>query len=215
MAASVDIQAPEAAPRTCDTPGCGLRIQLTSKSGLCAKCAQEAYIARKGAQVPVDTPRSRADAVVDAWARADYERDDVDPSFMSERSLEALALRIEAVYQGQGFPPPVPLKGTKAAKWLDKGIVTAGTPREMSPDTDDPSQRAPTCVAFTRCAAIAAEKGWAAWSCRACDGPGSLSASQGLRPGEPPRDDLTPYGRPKRAPRRGGRLRLYENKGWG
>lgn len=176
--------------RTCIVEGCGATVTPDKRrSGMCHEHATAAYSARKDREVPIDTPRSRAEDFVLAWRVGDYERDDVDPSFMSERSVEGLIARVADLLGGQTLPPPMPASDTPAGRQLARGVVKPGTPRQASPDVaSEPNVRAAGCAAYTVCAALAAKKGWAAWTCRGCGGPG-VTKVRGIAEHNPERSD--------------------------
>ncbi|MFW6058377.1 MAG: hypothetical protein ACOC9W_05935 [Persicimonas sp.] len=109
------------------------------------------------------TARQRAQALVTAWIEADYEPDPVDGEYMSADSLEALIERVADVYQGQLLITPD-----------GKDVVKMGTPaRVVKGHDEDRSLRNPECPAYTQCLNHAVRKGWPAFSCHACSGPGS------------------------------------------
>ena len=134
----------------------------------------------------IDTrAHERAERFVLAWLQADYEPDDVDGRWMSERSVEKLVDRVAEVYRDQLLERPYVSADSKAGRRLAQGHIVRGTPREAAPeDGDEANHRCPDCLAYTLCLAYVVEQRWRSWTCRGCAGPGVLSVKQGLAAGE-------------------------------
>lgn len=121
--------------------------------------------------------RERAEKLIEAWLVADYEPDEVNGSYMSERSLERLIERVAAVYDGQQWPAPAagkhPSQMSPRQRLLAQGVVTLGTPREASRDVAGEDLTSPDCPAYSLCLDHAVQQGWQRWTCRGCAGPGT------------------------------------------
>jgi hypothetical protein len=129
--------------------------------------------------IHVGDAQAHAEALVTAWVDNDYEPDDVNPRFMSERSVDKLIARVAEVFAGQLMRPPVPTSGTRARRDYDAGIIKIGTPREASPVVaGEQDVRVPECPAYTLCLEHVLKQGWRGWTCRGCAGPGSEAAKR-------------------------------------
>ncbi len=195
--------APTSLARTCSVEGCGRLLRSHNKSDVCSRCKAKPKGQKPAAAPPlelvpeppaetpspkappppgrppkVDAPvfdaRRSAASFVLAWLEGDYRPDEVNPKWMNAESADALEARLAELFDGQNMRPPMPAPGSAARQLLDAGDVRVGNPLEASADVaGEPDTRAPACVAYTRCAAAAAGKGWKAWTCRGCDGPGT------------------------------------------
>jgi len=142
---------------------------------------------------PMQGARERAEQFVLAWFQSDYEPDDVDPRWMSERSIDKLVERVTQLFSGQTLRAPIPSGKSTASARLAAGVITIGTPQEVSRDClGEPGLRAPECIAYSLCLDHCLMKGWAEFTCRGCKGPGVAASHQRLEPGEPPKETYTP-----------------------
>jgi hypothetical protein len=154
----------------CGREDCRRNLGPDNRSGFCAAHAPKTH----RHTVNVGDAHRRAEAFVTAWLVADYEPDDVDGRYMSERSVERLIDRVEDLLAGQVMRPPVPSNGSRARRDLNAGLIKIGTPREASADVaGEPDVRAPECPAYTLCLEHVLKQGWRGWTCRGCMGPGT------------------------------------------
>jgi hypothetical protein len=156
----------------CGQEGCGRKLGQDNRSGYCARHAPKA----PQRSIHVGDARRRAEAFVSAWLQADYEPDDVNGAFMSERSVEKLIDRAAEVFDGQLMRAPQP---ARARREIDAGVIKIGSPREASADVaGERDRRSPECVAYTKCLEHVLRQGWRDWTCRGCPGPGVEEAKQ-------------------------------------
>jgi hypothetical protein len=133
-------------------------------------------------------PRVRAERFVRGWIVADYEPDDVDPRYMSERSVERLIERVADLLGGQSMRPPGHQR------------LEMGSPREAAKQhRGDEDLRSPECLAYSLCLDHSIEQGWATFSCRGCAGPGAEARHQG-RQGEAPHNNTRVISTPQTNP---------------
>lgn len=119
-------------------------------------------------------PRTLADAFVRDWIVDDYEPDDVDMSFMSERSIERLVDRVAELIESSQRAATRSAAATQPA--------AAGNPLEVSKEVDlsDVSDyRLLNCPAYQSCLDFSVSKKWRGFACGACDGPGKTKTARG------------------------------------